>query len=149
MQKLIEVEEGRSVNFKASAFSPIAYNRLFPGRDFLKDMNTLNEKSKKNKKKEKDASGEESSEEISFDMDDYMLFARISYLLAYQGLAPSPRETPEQREFTQKYPDAMEWIDTFNTFSIYEILPEIMELWYKNDKTVSESKNPVPAPPEK
>ena len=132
MQKLIEVEEGRSVNFKASAFSPIAYNRLFPGRDFLRDMDALNEKNEKNKKKEKD---EESKNSI-FDMEDYILFARISYLFAYQGLAPSPRETEEQREFV-------------HTFSIYEILPEIMELWYKNDKTISKSKNPVPAPPEK
>ena len=41
MQKVIEVEEGRSFNFKASAFSPIMYNKLFPGRDFLKDMEAL------------------------------------------------------------------------------------------------------------
>lgn len=41
MEKMIKVEEGRSLNFKASAFSPIMYNRLFPGRDFLKDMNAL------------------------------------------------------------------------------------------------------------
>lgn len=145
MQKLIEVEEGRSVNFKASAFSPIAYNRLFPGRDFLRDMDALNKKNEKNEKKEEDGEIKSSI----FDMEDYILFARISYLFAYQGLAPSPRETEEQREFVQKYPDAMEWIDTFNTFSIYEILPEIMELWYKNDKTISKPKNPVPAPPEK
>lgn len=30
MQKIIEIEEGRSFNFKASAFSPIMYNKLFP-----------------------------------------------------------------------------------------------------------------------
>ena len=38
---------------------------------------------------------------------------------------------------------------SFNTFSIYEILPEIMELWYQNEKKVSDGKNPVPAPPVK
>lgn len=145
MQKLIEVEEGRNINFKASAFSPIAYNKLFPGRDFLRDMNALNEKNEKNKEKEE----KRESEGSIFDMDDYILFSRIAYLFAYQGLAPSPRETPEQREFVQKYRDALEWIDTFNTFSIYEILPEIMELWYKNDKTISKPKNQVPAPPGK
>ena len=41
MEKIIKVEEGRSLNFKASAFSPIMYNRLFPGRDYLKDMEAL------------------------------------------------------------------------------------------------------------
>lgn len=138
MQRLIEIEEGRSVNFKASAFSPIAYNRLFPGRDFLRDMNKLKKKEERNKE-----------EEVAFDMDDYKLFARIAYTFAYQGLAPTPRETEEQREFVSKYRDVWEWIDTFNTFSIYEILPEIVELWYGNEKTIAESKKPVPAPPGK
>lgn len=135
MQKIIEIEEGRSVNFKASAFSPVMYNKLFPGRDFLGDMNDL--------KKSHD------DKEDRFTMNDYELFSRIAYLFAYQGLAPSPRQTKEQIEFLEEYPNVWDWIDTFNTFSIYEILPEIMDLWYKNEKTISKGKNPVPAPPEK
>ena len=135
MQKIIEIEEGRSVNFKASAFSPVMYNKLFPGRDFLGDMDGL--------KKSHD------DKEDKFTMNDYELFSRIAYLFAYQGLAPSPRQTKEQIEFLEKYPNVWDWIDTFNTFSIYEILPEIMDLWYKNEKTISKGKNPVPAPPEK
>ena len=135
MEKIIKIEEGISLNFKASAFSPILYNRLFPGRDYLKDIETLNEENKK--------------EEKSFNMDDYELFARIAYLFAYQGLAPSPITTEEQKEFLKKYPTVWEWIDTFNTFSIYEILPEIMDLWYQNGKGVSTEKNQHPAPPGK
>lgn len=135
MQKIIEIEEGRSVNFKASAFSPVMYNKLFPGRDFLGDMNDL--------KKSHD------DKEDRFTMNDYELFSRIAYLFAYQGLAPSPRQTKEQIEFLEEYPNVWDWIDTFNTFSIYEILPEIMNLWYKNEKTISKGKNPVPAPPGK
>ena len=135
MQKVIEVEEGRSVNFKASAFSPIMYNRLFPGRDFLKDMDALK-------------TAHEDKED-TFEMSDYEHFSRIAYLFAYQGLAPSPRQTQEQKEFLEQYPSTWDWIDSFDTFSIYQILPEIMELWYKNEKQISKSKNPVPAPPEK
>ena len=41
MEKVIQIEEGRSAAFRASAFSPIQYNRLFPGRDFMRDMNDL------------------------------------------------------------------------------------------------------------
>lgn len=81
MQKIIEIEEGRSVNFKASAFSPIMYNKLFPGRDFMGDMDDL--------KKSHD------DKEDKFTMNDYELFSRIAYLFAYQGLAPSPRQTTE------------------------------------------------------
>lgn len=135
MQKIIEVEEGRSLNFKASAFSPIMYNRLFPGRDFLKDMDALK-------------TAHEDKED-TFEMSDYEHFSRIAYLFAYQGLAPSPRQTQEQKEFLEQYPSTWDWIDSFDTFSIYQILPEIMELWYKNEKQISKSKNPVPAPPEK
>lgn len=142
MQKIIEIEEGRSLNFKASAFSPIAYNRLFPGRDFLRDMNGLKEAH------EREGTDPDTKEE-SFTMDDYEHFVRIAYTFAYQGMAPTPRETDEQRAFREQYPDAWDWIDSFNTFSIYEILPEIIKLWYQNEKTISKGKNGVPAPPGK
>lgn len=135
MQKIIEIEEGRSLNFKASAFSPIMYNKLFPGRDFLKDMDCLKEKNEEDDK--------------SFSMEHYEHFARVAYTFAYQGLAPTPRQTKEQEEFREQYPDAWDWIDSFRTFSIYEILPEIMDLWYTNEKKVAQSKNGVPAPPAK
>lgn len=135
MQKIIEIEEGRSFNFKASAFSPIMYNKLFPGRDFLKDMKCLKEKN--------------DEEDDSFNMEHYEHFVRVAYTFAYQGLAPTPRKTKEQEEFREKYPDAWDWIDSFRTFSIYEILPEIIDLWYTNEKKVAESKNREPAPPGK
>ena len=35
-----------------------------------------------------------------------------------------------------------EWLDAFNTFSIYEILPQIIELWGLNtEQQVSSKKN--------
>lgn len=139
MQKIIEIEEGRSLNFKASAFSPILYNRLFPGRDFLKDMDALKNAHDK----------EDGSENASFEMPDYEHFVRIAYLFAYQGLAPTPKQTQEQKDFLERYPDALEWIDSFETFSIYQILPEIVKLWYDNEKQISKPKNRVPAPPVK
>lgn len=101
----------------------------------MKDMETL-----KNTHEEK---------EDVFTMDDYEHFVRIAYTFAYQGLAPTPRQTQEQKEFIEQYPDAWTWIDSFGTFSIYEILPDIIELWYQNEKSGSKSKNLVPAPPEK
>ena len=83
MQKMIEIEQGRSLNFKASAFSPIMYNRLFPGRDFLKDMDALK-------------AAHEDKNDV-FEMSDYEHFSRIAYLFAYQGLAPSPTQTGATR----------------------------------------------------
>ena len=111
------------------------YNKLFPGRDFLKDMECLKEKN--------------DEEDDSFNMEHYEHFVRVAYTFAYQGLAPTPRGTKEQKEFREEYPDAWDWIDSFRTFSIYEILPEIIDLWYTNEKKVAESKNRAPAPPGK
>ena len=66
----------------------------------------------------------------------------------------SPADLPgtgvqEQLDFREQYPDAWDWIDSFGTFSIYEILPDIIDLWYKNERTISKGKNGVPAPPGK
>lgn len=138
MQKVIEVEEGRSLNFKASAYSPIMYNRLFPGRDFLKDMDAL-----------KNSHNDEKEESDTFKMSDYEHFVRIAFLFAYQGLAPGVLQTQEQKDFLAQYPDPWEWVDSFNTFSIYEILPQIMDLWYQNERKIAKGKNRIPAPPGK
>ena len=33
-----------------------------------------------------------------------------------------------------------EWLEAFNTFSIYEVLPQLIELWGLNVETQAESK---------
>ena len=35
----------------------------------------------------------------------------------------------------QKYDSPDEWLDQFNTFSIYQVLPELIDLWGMNIKT--------------
>lgn len=34
----------------------------------------------------------------------------------------------------------MEWLEQFQTFSIYQILPAILELWNLNEETQSKAK---------
>jgi hypothetical protein len=57
-------------------------------------------------------------------------FSRIS-LGSWQSIRiPDVPDTPE------------EWLDQFNTFSIYEILPQIIELWGLNvEQQVASKKN--------
>lgn len=147
MVRKIEVEEGRVITFKASAFSPIAYNNIFPGGDFLRDMAVLEDVAKE--MKDKAADDKSVLRDAVMPMDVYKYFVRISYLFAYQGLAPTPRQTEEQVEFLAKYPDPWDWIDTFDTFSIYELLPEIMEMWNLNEKQAAQAKKANPIPPGK
>lgn len=138
MEKMLQIEEGRSYNFKASALSPIQYNRIFKGRDFLRDIEEMAEK----------AQEMEENEETTLSVENYEQFVRLSYLFAYQGLAPTPTRTKEQEEFLEKYPDPWTWIDSFNTFSIYKMLPDIVEVWYGGDIRLVKPKKAEPAPPE-
>ena len=36
--------------------------------------------------------------------------------------------------------DIIDWLDEFDTFSIYKIFPETYELWIRNQETMAESK---------
>lgn len=139
MEKRIEIEKGRSYVFKASAFSPIQYNRLFKGSDYLRDISNMAQKSE----------AIESGEDVEFSMENYEQFVKLAYTFAYQGLSPSPRTSEEQREFLEKYPDPWVWLDSFESFSMYELLPEIVNLWVGNEDKLVKAKNQDPTPPEK
>ena len=63
----------------------------------------------------------------SLDMFSLEMFENIAYVMAKHADANIP-DTPE------------EWLDEFNTFSIYQVLPEIIDLWGLNVMTGVESK---------
>ena len=146
MEKVIQIEEGRSAAFRASAFSPIQYNRLFPGRDFMRDMDALRSANDRANESEENEEAEGEERKQFFDIEDYETFVRVSYTFAYQALSPSPRVSDEQRAFRKKYPDAWDWIDDMNTFSIYQILPEIVDLWFGGAVQVAGSKKNMSPP---
>lgn len=148
MEKLLEIEEGRSYNFRASAFSPIQYNRLFPGHDYMKDINAMVEKSEE-MKGETDSEENEKPDNVEFSMENYEQFVRLAYTFAYQGLSPTPFPNQEQKDFLKEYPDPWTWIDSFDTFSIYMLLPEIVNIWAGNSKQLVKAKNRQAQPPVK
>lgn len=59
---------------------------------------------------------------------DLQCFENIAYIMAQQF---DPANVPN---------DPDEWLDEFEMFSIYEILPEIVELWGVSNQTLSETK---------
>ena len=112
--KTIEVD-GKEVQFRASAAIPRLYRNKFH-RDIYKDLNEL--------QKGIDESDAESSSLDTFSLE---LFENIAWLMA-KHQNPDVPDTPE------------DWLDQFNTFSIYEILPQIIELWGLNVEQQVESK---------
>lgn len=106
--KTVEID-GKQVLFKASAAIPRIYRIKF-GRDIYKDLAKLEKSVSQNK---------EGSSEI--DIPSLEMFENIAYVMAKHA-DPSLPDTPE------------EWLDEFNTFSIYQVLPSLIELWGLNMK---------------
>lgn len=100
---------GKPVTFKSSAAIPRLYRAKF-GRDIFKDLARL-EKSYADKK-----------DESGFPIEDLEIFENVAYIMALHG----DKTTPKTIE---------EWLDSFEMFSIYEVLPEILTLWGENIKT--------------
>jgi len=115
LTKTIEID-GKQVTFRASAAIPRIYRIKFK-RDIFSDLNDLS------------GSIEKSNENAStIDIPSLEIFENIAFLMAKHA---DPQNVPETAE---------EWLDEFNTFSIYKILPEIIELWGENMDTQSSSK---------
>ena len=115
MTKKINID-GKDVMFKASAAIPRIYRLKFH-RDIYKDLRDL--------EKAVDSSSEEQS---SLDLFSLERFENIAFIMAKHA---DPTAVPDSPE---------DWLDEFNTFSIYQVLPEIIELWGLNVQSEVESK---------
>ena len=118
MTKKIQID-GKDVVFKASAAIPRIYRLKFH-RDIYKDLRDL--------EKAVDSS---SAEESNLDLFSLEMFENIAYIMAKHA---DPENVPDN-------PD--EWLEAFNTFSIYEVLPQLIELWGLNVETQAESKKNI------
>lgn len=107
--------DGIEVTFKASAAIPRIYRLKFQ-RDIYKDISDLEK-----------ITSDGNKENSGLDMFSLELFENIAYIMAKHADSSVP-DTPE------------EWLDGFSTFSIYQVLPELIELWGMNIKTESEAK---------
>ena len=114
LMRNIEID-GKQVPFKASAAIPRIYRMKFQ-RDIYKDLKAL-EKSV----------GNSSEENSNLDMFSLEMFENIAFVMAKHA-DPKIPNTPE------------EWLDGFNTFSIYQVLPQLIELWGLNVQTDVEAK---------
>ena len=107
--------DGKQVAFKASAAIPRIYRLRFQS-DIYKNLKLL-EKS----------IGAEDENSSNLDLFSLEMFENIAFIMAKHADATIPN-TPE------------EWLDGFNTFSIYQVLPQLIELWGLNVQTDVEAK---------
>ena len=110
MERTIHID-GRDVPFKATAATIRNYRAIF-GRDLLLDFKKLQDAT---------ASGETLSAET------LTIFENLAFTMAKQA-DPTIPDTAD------------EWLDTFDMFSIYLVLPQIVELWKLSELPLSVSK---------
>ena len=114
-EKTIKIGD-KEIRFKSSASVPRLYRIRF-GRDIFKDLSKL-EKSYKEKGSEKGS---------MMEIDDLEIFENVAYIMALHADPTIPGTIDE-------------WLEQFEMFSIYEILPEILDLWGTNLITDVQSK---------
>lgn len=115
--------DGKPARLRSSALIPKLYRAYF-GRDMVKDMRQLAKAYKTLKDLPKDAT-EEEREEAQLSVIDLEIFENVSWIMLKHG-GENVGENPE------------EWLDSLNgIFSVYEILPTVLELWAANNKTTS------------
>ena len=112
MDKVVTID-GKEIKFRATARTPRLYRALI-GRDMIADMNRLQK-----------AFDPKNAEESNLDMLNLQIFEDTAYIMARHA-------NPDMTEKT-----ADEWLDSFNMFSIYEVLPHILELWAVNTRQTS------------
>ncbi len=108
--------DGIEVGFRASAAVPRMYRVKF-GRDIYKDLRSL-EKSV----------GDGNEDASDLDMFSLEMFEDLAWVMARHFDPKTVPDTPD------------EWLEQFNTFSIYQVLPELIELWGLNVQSEAESK---------
>ena len=115
IEKIIDIS-GQQVKFRSSATIPRLYRIKFK-RDIFKDLTKL-EKAYSKKEKEGDE---------DLEIDDLEIFENVAYIMAFHADPSIPKTIDE-------------WLDQFEMFSIYQVLPEILELWGSNMMTDIEAK---------
>ena len=98
---------GKLVPFRSSATIPRLYRAKFK-RDIFKDLARLEKSFKAN-----------SEDGESFAIDDLEIFENVAYVMAYHADNSIPASIDQ-------------WLDQFEMFSIYEIMPQLLELWGDN-----------------
>ena len=118
IQKNITID-GIEVPFKASAAVPRLYRLKFR-RDIYQDFAALQK-----------SVGGNTEESSALDIESLEVFENIAYIMAKHA---APENVPDN-------PD--DFLEQFNTFSIYEILPQLIDLWGLNVETQVQSKKNI------
>ena len=113
---------GREWHFKANALIPRMYRFKF-GRDLMSDMLTLE---KRIEAVEKSKMSKDEKEAAQLNAADLTTFENVAWCFIKAAGKEDVGESPD------------EWLENLDSmFSIYEVLPEILDLWADTNSMTS------------
>ncbi len=118
MERTVTID-GREVRFRASASVPRLY-RIKYRRDLITDMAAIH----KQLQAQKAETGAE-PQLSTLPVETLELFEDVAHIMAKHA---DPEGVPSSVD---------EWLEGFDTFSIYAIFPVIMEMWAANMETLN------------
>lgn len=134
MRKTITIS-GIDCQMKSSAAIPRMYRLKF-GRDIFVDMGKLKKQMTAQEKLKKDLREQAEQKGETFDEENFgsmlpikslEMFENIAYLMHKHGDPKQPNNIDS-------------WLEQFETFDIYKVLPEILEMWNLENETRSKPK---------
>jgi hypothetical protein len=112
MEKTLTID-GKQVRFKSTGATPLRYKIQFQ-RDYFADIMKLREAIKKGGEKQKNIG----VEDLNIHLLDFEVFYNIAWALA--------------KTADPNIPEPLTWLDEFEEFPIFEIIPEIQDLLMKS-----------------
>ena len=138
MERTITID-GKTVTLRASALVPRLYRHLI-GRDIIRDMATLKKSYNAALEAKKAGADEEGQNVAAMTAMDLEIFENVAWVMLKHGA--EFKDTEFGRVLMNgdvvvgKSPD--EWLDQMDgVFSVYDVLPAILELWDANQRTTS------------
>lgn len=126
MERIINID-GIARNFKASGATPRLY-RGVTGRDLLVDFSKLE--------------NAKTDENGLLSREVYQIYEDLMYVMAKQGNDALPAGDERKIATFPATPD--EWLDTIETLDIYDMLPQIAQMWrLSNLSLIASKKNNV------
>ena len=126
MERTVNID-GREVRLRASAAIPRMYRIRFR-RDIIQDMSSIQRAISQARENVTKLNTDENDEVSSLPLDALTMFENIAYLMARHA---DPEAVPASVDA---------WLDGFETFSIYQVMPVIQEMWEENLRTLNEPK---------
>lgn len=131
--------DGKTVTLRASALVPRLYRHLM-GRDIIRDMATLRKSYNAALEAQKAGADEDGQNEAAMTAMDLEIFENIAWVMLKHGAAFQDTEfgrvLMNGDMVVGKDPD--EWLDQMDgVFSVYDVMPVILELWDANQRTTS------------